>query len=44
MAITNRDRVGRAMDLLKDGLRPFVERELTAKFGKYWITEATQNW
>lgn len=44
MAITNRDRVGRAMDLLKDGLRPFVERELTAKFGKYWITEVTQSW
>ena len=27
MAITNRDRVGKALDLLKDGLGPFVERE-----------------
>ena len=27
MAITNRDRVGQALDLLKDGLGPFVERE-----------------
>ncbi|MEZ4503020.1 MAG: DUF499 domain-containing protein [Dehalococcoidia bacterium] len=27
MATTNRDRVGRAMDLLKEGLAPFVERE-----------------
>ena len=27
MATTNRDRVGTAMDLLKDGLGPFVERE-----------------
>jgi hypothetical protein len=28
MAITNHERVGKALDLLKDGLRPFVEREL----------------
>ena len=27
MAITNRERVGKAMDLLRDGLGPFVERE-----------------
>ncbi|MCG8554136.1 MAG: Swt1 family HEPN domain-containing protein [Proteobacteria bacterium] len=29
MAITNHERVGKAMDLLKQGLAPFVERELT---------------
>ena len=28
MAITNHDRVGKAMDLLKAGLGPFVEREV----------------
>jgi len=27
MAITNRERIGKAMDLLKEGLGPFVERE-----------------
>ena len=27
MAITNHERVGKAMDLLKQGLGPFVERE-----------------
>ena len=27
MAITNRDRVGSAMDTLKSGLTPFVSRE-----------------
>src|SRR6202453_520238 len=27
MAVTNHDRVGKAMDLLKGGLGPFVERE-----------------
>ena len=31
MAITNYERVGKALDLLKDGLRPFVERELKAQ-------------
>ena len=38
MAITNQERVGKALDLLRDGLRPFVERELRAHLGKYWIT------
>ena len=28
MAVTNRDRVGRALDLLKDGLGPWVELEI----------------
>lgn len=28
MAITNHDRVGKAMELLRQGLAPFVEREL----------------
>jgi hypothetical protein len=31
VAITNHERVGKALDLLKDGLRPFVERELKAR-------------
>jgi predicted AAA+ superfamily ATPase len=30
MAITNQERVGKAMDLLRTGLAPFVERELKA--------------
>jgi len=29
MAITNHERVGKAMELLKEGLSPFVRRELT---------------
>ncbi|MCS6914091.1 MAG: DUF499 domain-containing protein [Myxococcales bacterium] len=32
MATTNRERVGKAMDLLKQGLGPFVERELTSVY------------
>jgi predicted AAA+ superfamily ATPase len=30
MAITNHDRVGKALDLLKEGLHPFIEREFTS--------------
>ena len=32
MAITNHERVGKALDLLKDGLRPFLEREMKAQY------------
>ncbi len=44
MAISNYERVGKALDLLKTGLRPFIERELNAQYGKYWITQVTTNW
>jgi hypothetical protein len=30
MAITNHERVGKALELLKSGLGPFVEREMTS--------------
>ncbi len=42
MAVSNRDRVGRAMDLLREGLLPFVERELKAKHGDTWFEQARQ--
>ena len=32
MAITNHDRVGKAMELLKGGLGPFVEREFKSTY------------
>ncbi|MGE5619338.1 MAG: Swt1 family HEPN domain-containing protein [Sphingomonadaceae bacterium] len=44
MATTNHDRVGAALGLLKEGLYPFVERELQEQHGKYWITATTANW
>src|SRR5690242_2442883 len=44
MAITNYDRVGKGLELLRDGLRPFVTRELQAKHGVYWITAVTSSW
>ena len=33
MATTNNERVGKALDLLKAGLAPFIERELRNRFG-----------
>ena len=33
MAITNQERVGKAMELLRAGLAPFVEREYNSKYG-----------
>jgi predicted AAA+ superfamily ATPase len=44
MALTNYERVGKSLELLRDGLLPFIERELSAKYGKYWITKATEGW
>ena len=40
MAITNHDRIGKAMELLKHGLYPFVERELTNVFKDQALAEA----
>lgn len=36
MAVSNRERVGKGLDLLASGLRPFVERELKSKLGDGW--------
>lgn len=40
MAITNNERVGRALDHLKSGLRPFVEREMKAVYKDRWVQTA----
>lgn len=39
MAITNHERVGKALDLLNAGLRPFVEREMQSVHGDKWLDE-----
>lgn len=33
MAMTNHERVGRALELLREGLAPYVEREFRAQHG-----------
>src|SRR5438094_1571355 len=40
MAMTNHERVGKALDLLKSGLGPFIRRELTSVYKDRAITEA----
>lgn len=42
MAISNHERVGKAMDLLKQGLAPFVERELKSSYNDKALFEATR--
>lgn len=42
MAITNQERVGKALELLRDGVRPFVEREMKAVHGEKWIKVAEE--
>lgn len=39
MAITNHERVGKALDFLRDGLRPFIERELKSQYQQRWLDE-----
>jgi predicted AAA+ superfamily ATPase len=39
MAITNHERVGKALDLIKDGLQPFVEREMKAQHAQIWLDQ-----
>ncbi|MCA9626717.1 MAG: hypothetical protein KC766_03580, partial [Myxococcales bacterium] len=36
MAITNQERVGKGMELLRDGLRPFIEREMRLRLSESW--------
>lgn len=36
MALSNYDRVGKGLELLRDGLVPFAERELESKYGDDW--------
>lgn len=40
MAISNHERVGKALEQLRAGLAPFIERELKAKYGDGWAHEA----
>ncbi len=43
MAITNKERVGRGLDLLREGLYPFVEREMRFKYRDKWLLNATSS-
>ena len=43
MAVSNRERVGKGLDLLASGLRPFVERELKSQLGDNWQSAVTDS-
>jgi hypothetical protein len=42
MAITNHERVGKALELLKTGLGPFVQREITSTYKDRAATEVSR--
>ena len=37
MAISNHERVGKVLEVLNKGLKPFIERELKALHGEKWL-------
>lgn len=39
MAVSNSDRVGKALSVLADGLSPFVEQECRSKYGDDWVNQ-----
>ncbi len=43
MAISNAERVGKALDLLNQGLFPFMKRELKAYYGDTWFAQTSAN-
>jgi predicted AAA+ superfamily ATPase len=40
MAMSNIQRIGKLMELLKEGLTPFVKAEMEAQYGNSWMDEA----
>ena len=42
--LTNRERVARGLDLLREGVGLFVEREFQGKWGERWVEEVSQKY
>lgn len=42
MALTNRDRVGRVLELMREGTIPFAEQQFQAHLGKNWSNDVQQ--
>lgn len=42
MALSNHERVGKALELLRDGLRSFVEREMRSRYGEVWSRRVSE--
>tara|TARA_B100000212_G_scaffold336040_1_gene308817 strand:+ start:6399 stop:9659 length:3261 start_codon:yes stop_codon:yes gene_type:complete len=43
MAISNRDRIGKTLDILRDGLLPFLSSQFDEKLGSNWKSELPYN-
>src|SRR5260370_27643441 len=43
MAQSNHERVGKALEILNTGLKPFVELEMSAQYGARWQYEAVKS-
>jgi HEPN superfamily Swt1-like protein len=43
MAQSNLERIGRSLELLNKGLKPFIEREMLANYGTRWQYEALKS-
>lgn len=43
MAVTNQERVSKALELLKNALVPYVERELKAQDAQGWLSIVRQS-
>ena len=43
MAQSNHERVGKALELLNKGLKPFIEREMQSRYGTRWQYEAVKS-
>lgn len=39
MAVTNHERIGKMLDLLREGLSPFVEREIKSQYEQQWLDQ-----
>jgi len=43
MALSNRERVRKGLDEMKEGLIPYIEREFKSSLGENWIDDVTAN-
>ena len=43
MAVSNRDRIGKSLELMASGLRPFVEREPKSRLWDSWERAASES-
>jgi hypothetical protein len=43
MGVSNRERIGKALDSLRQGLYPYVEQKMEAVHGSTWTIKATSH-